>query len=235
MPFEAAKAVAATFCWEIRYALTPVFGVEFPALCIDPGNAAFMRLDIDPAIVKRCEEAAYRIRLQSQETSLVGRPQTPTWSQNGPHWTSKSLRPKMTDVESGYGTDSDRSPFGSPVSSNSNIWTPVNIPRSTNWAQYQFPSPKKTPLGTPPPISRISRCADKKASLRKRQTVDNEYPSNVFSTDIPVAPKRRKISITIKAKKLTQEALAAKTLMELHRADMSLGQRVRAMSRRATV
>ncbi|KAJ5231205.1 hypothetical protein N7489_011913 [Penicillium chrysogenum] len=34
MPYEAAKAMAATFCWRIRYALTPLFGTEFPAMYI---------------------------------------------------------------------------------------------------------------------------------------------------------------------------------------------------------
>ena len=235
MPFEAAKAVAATFCWEIRYALTPVFGVDFPDLCVDPGSPAFMRLEIDPAIVKRCEKAAYMSRIQSQKASLARSPQTPTRSKNGPHWTPRSLRPKMADIESGYGTDSDRSPFGSPVSSNSNLWTPVNIPRSTDWAHYQFPTPGKSPLSTPPPTSKNSSYASKRTSSRKREKADNQYPSDASFTDIPVAPKRRKVSMKVDAKKLTQEALAAKALMELHRADMSLRQRVRAMSRRATI
>ena len=234
VPYEAAKAVAATFCWEIRYALTPVFGVDFPDLCIDPSNSAFMRLEIDPVIVKHCEEAAHMSHLQSQEASIARRSQAPTRSKNEPHWTPKSQKPRMTDIESGYGTDSERSAFGSPVSSNSNLWTPVNIPRSTNWAQYQFPSPIKTPLSTSQSTSRISSCTGKKKSLRKREAVEDQYPSDASSVNVLVAPKRRKISVKLDAKQLTQEALAAKTLMELHRADMSLRQRVRAMSRRAT-
>jgi hypothetical protein len=36
MPYEAARAMAATFCWRIRYALTPLFGTEFPAMTYDP-------------------------------------------------------------------------------------------------------------------------------------------------------------------------------------------------------
>ena len=138
MPFAAAKAVAITFCWEIRYVLTPLFGADFPDLCIDPSNPAFMHLRIDPAIIKQCEEAAYLSRQQSEEALFVARSQTPTESYIGSQRTPKSLRPKMTDIESGYGTDSERSALGSPASSTSNLWTPVNIPRSTHWGQYQI-------------------------------------------------------------------------------------------------
>ena len=235
MPFEAAKAVAATFCWEIRYVLIPVFGVDFPDLCTEPNDPAFMRLEIDPGIIKRCEEAACISRAQSQEASLATGPRTPISSKAGPQWTPRSLRPKTTDIESGYGTDSDRSPFGSPKSTGSNLWAPVNIPRSTDWAQYQFPSPAETLHSTPPPSSTISDYAEKKRkTLKTRETADGEYSSDVSATDIPVEPKRRKTSMKADKQQLTREALAAKTLMELHRADMSLGRRVRAMSRRAS-
>ena len=234
VPFEAAKAVAATFCHEIRYALTPVFGLNFPGLCTDPGDPAFLRLSIDPAIITRCCEAASMNRTQSQEASAAGSPRAPTRVKGGPQWTPKSIRPKTTDIESGYGTDSDRSPFGSPRSTGGNLWTPVNIPRSTDWAQYQFPSPAKTPLGTSSqPISKISRCAGQVMLSSKRDTTDDGFSSDVSSIDAPVAPKRRKIS-KFETKKLTQEALAAKTLMELHRADASLRQGKRAVERRAT-
>lgn len=235
VPFEAAKAVAATFCWEIRYALTPVFGLDFPNLCTEPNDPAFMRLDIDPAIIERCEEAASISRAQSQEASLVAAPQTPISFQAGPRCNPKLLRPKATDIESGYGTDSDRSAFGSPRSTSSHLWAPVNIPRSADWAQYQFPPPEKTLLNTPPPSSTASNCPDKKRkTLKERDSANDEYSSDVSTTDVPAAPKRQKPSTKTDKQQLTREALAAKTLLELYRADLSLGQRVRAMSRRAS-
>lgn len=74
MPYEAAKAVAATFCWKIRHALTPLFGLDFPSMCIHPQDRGrFGRMVIDPAIVRKATETAnyYRIlELQSPSYSL---------------------------------------------------------------------------------------------------------------------------------------------------------------------
>ncbi|RDW65709.1 putative APSES transcription factor Xbp1 [Aspergillus mulundensis] len=59
MPYEAAKAVSATFCWKIRYALTPLFGADFPDLCTHPEDRArFGRMIIDPSIVQIATEKA---------------------------------------------------------------------------------------------------------------------------------------------------------------------------------
>lgn len=54
MPFDAAKAIAATFCWKIRYALVPLFNEDFVDLCTHPGDPAYKRFTIDPAITKIC-------------------------------------------------------------------------------------------------------------------------------------------------------------------------------------
>ncbi|KAJ5174227.1 uncharacterized protein N7482_000104 [Penicillium canariense] len=63
MPFEAAKAVATTFCWEIRYLLTPLFGTDFPGMCIPPSDRGrFARMVIDPAILNRAAETAHYYR-----------------------------------------------------------------------------------------------------------------------------------------------------------------------------
>ncbi|RAL03927.1 putative APSES transcription factor Xbp1 [Aspergillus ibericus CBS 121593] len=60
MPFEAAKALAATFCWRIRYVLTPLFGLDFPSRCIPPEDSRYGDMRIDPAIILQAtREAAY--------------------------------------------------------------------------------------------------------------------------------------------------------------------------------
>ena len=60
LPFQAAKAVAATFCYKIRYALVPLFGPDFVTSCIKPGHEGFGHIIIDSEIVKRCaREAEY--------------------------------------------------------------------------------------------------------------------------------------------------------------------------------
>ncbi|KAL4776653.1 hypothetical protein BDW60DRAFT_224261 [Aspergillus nidulans var. acristatus] len=64
MPYEAAKAVAATFCWKIRFALTPLFGDNFPELCTHPDDRArFGRMVIDPGIVRVATEKANYYRM----------------------------------------------------------------------------------------------------------------------------------------------------------------------------
>ena len=58
MPFEAAKAVAATFCYDIRYVLVPLFGRDFPSACIKEGDEGWQSMIIDPKIVERCTQEA---------------------------------------------------------------------------------------------------------------------------------------------------------------------------------
>ena len=59
MPYAAARALAATFCWKIRFALTPLFGDDFVDLCVHPSDPAYKQFIIDPDITKQCEEEMY--------------------------------------------------------------------------------------------------------------------------------------------------------------------------------
>ncbi|KAL1651996.1 hypothetical protein SLS58_000119 [Diplodia intermedia] len=54
MPYDAARAVAATFAHPIRHALTPLFGPGFAAACVPPTHPAFAGFKIDRAVVARC-------------------------------------------------------------------------------------------------------------------------------------------------------------------------------------
>lgn len=67
MPYTAARAIAATFCWTIRYALTPLFGVDFPNECVHPGDRnLFGRMIISPQVIQMAtsETSVYR-RMES--------------------------------------------------------------------------------------------------------------------------------------------------------------------------
>ncbi|CAL5874282.1 uncharacterized protein PFLUO_LOCUS8571 [Penicillium psychrofluorescens] len=159
MPFEAAKAISATFCWKIRYALTPLFGSDFPSLCIPPEDSSrFGRMIIDQAIVKRATEIANYYR--SLALQSVPRPSTET-SQSRPvtpyirrdehpsHYPARAemsmlrrhIMPRPTNsryagsISSEYGSSSEVSDRycvspGSPVR---NAFTPVNIPRTSDF------------------------------------------------------------------------------------------------------
>ncbi|KIV94950.1 hypothetical protein PV10_02664 [Exophiala mesophila] len=136
IPYEAARAVAATFCYDIRYALTPVFGNDFPAACLKPDDESFGSMYINPDITKRCAAQAemYRqLELQgnndevatlpcaSPTSSPTSYPNTPkhTRTQQGGH---KKLLPKplrITDSPtsipaSGYASDPDHYLLSSP-------------------------------------------------------------------------------------------------------------------------
>lgn len=72
MPFETAKAVAATFCYNIRFALTPLFGTDFPTQCIQPHEPAFGKMTIDATIIKRATELSRRYyNMEFEAKSIV--------------------------------------------------------------------------------------------------------------------------------------------------------------------
>lgn len=110
MPFEAAKAVAATFCYRIRYVLTPIFGLDFPAQCIPPGSLGFDSMHVAPMIVRKCIKATQNDHGLGQGPQMESRPETPS-STGARSWTAANNRPKLLklDSESGYGTDTDGS------------------------------------------------------------------------------------------------------------------------------
>jgi hypothetical protein len=59
MPFDAAKTLAATFCWNIRHALTPIFGNDFPATCVSPNDRKnYGRMIISPEVIRHATETA---------------------------------------------------------------------------------------------------------------------------------------------------------------------------------
>lgn len=167
MPFETAKAIAATFCWKVRYVLTPLFGTDFPSMCIPPTDRArFSRMVIDPAVVKQATETANKyqsLELQNHMHSLTACSETEsTTSSSPPRRTreidipvvdsrpARQLFPKLprhryTDSV-GSARDSSSEPFCvSPQSPTSSIWTPVNAPppRSSEIVpRSRVPSPR---------------------------------------------------------------------------------------------
>lgn len=147
MPFEAAKAIAATFCWEIRYLLTPLFGLDFPEMCICPTDRVnFGRMVIDPAIVEEAAETARRYRSlerpfgrdEMSPTSFHSRiprkePDYPrqeaVWAH---HMPSKIARHRYEDSASSARGSSSEPYCGSPQSPTHRGFLPVNRPPSSH-------------------------------------------------------------------------------------------------------
>lgn len=69
VPFQCARALCATFCWEIRWVLTPVFGPSFVTECLPPEHQNYRRWKIDNNIVRRAELQAEDWRAQASRSA----------------------------------------------------------------------------------------------------------------------------------------------------------------------
>ncbi|KAH7083248.1 hypothetical protein BKA63DRAFT_402686 [Paraphoma chrysanthemicola] len=155
MPYQAAKAIVSTFCYDIRWALTPVFGNDFPSMCLHPKDPGFAKFLIDPAIVQYCTMETDRFRAEGMSYRLPqpmepSPAETPRMRFGQPPWTSKASQPCHTrpaDIESGYGTDTDQSDkcaFSPQVSPRSR-WTTINRSRSPSSPRTANSSPMSSP------------------------------------------------------------------------------------------
>ena len=137
MPFEAAKAVAATFCYRIRNALVPLFGPEFVSQCLHPTADGYGSMIISPKIVQQCTETAHRHRQEAlRETSLSrtssqGDSSRPT---SGQEWNVNSI--VRVDLQIGQnkktalGKRDDRAYLPSPQPSHvsKRLGSPIHLP-----------------------------------------------------------------------------------------------------------
>jgi hypothetical protein len=140
MPYHAAKAIAATFCYDIRWALTPVFGNDFPNQCLHPKDPCFAKFLIDPTIVQFCAQETTRFaKLGSAykvfEADAMSPVEAPKMHYEPPLRKEKltiQRRVRPTDIESGYGTDPDRNGkyLCSPEVSPRTQFTPINRSQS---------------------------------------------------------------------------------------------------------
>ncbi|KAI1909882.1 hypothetical protein LOZ61_004719 [Ophidiomyces ophidiicola] len=144
MPFEAAKAVAATFCWKIRYALTPLFGVQFLDICIPPNDARFGKMVIDPEIVQTATITAENFRsLELERHSLPC--ELPNSVKNESLRRFKNLRPrsnKESAESNNLEENSDGEYNGSNLSHPTSGWTSANAPSIVQRSSLDIPSPK---------------------------------------------------------------------------------------------
>ncbi|RMZ73847.1 APSES transcription factor Xbp1 [Pyrenophora seminiperda CCB06] len=172
MPYHAARAIAATFCYDIRWALTPVFGDDFPSTCLSPNNPCFAKFLIDPAIVQYCtQETArfrelgplYRVRevhTSSQIEATKSRIDAPPLSVNvGTVVNQRVVR--SADIESEYESEvegRDRY-LCSPEVSPRTRFTPINRPhspyslRTADSFMISSPASVHTPQGLLTPTS----------------------------------------------------------------------------------
>ena len=165
MPYQAAKEIAATFCWDIRWALTPVFGNDFPQICRPPQHPCFAKFVIDPQIVRFCTTETARFREEGASYQLL-QPRTPSpvMATLMPVLSSpfEKQRGCPRDLESGYGSDADRSdksnfsPQVSPRSQyNGSCFTPVNGAGSPTSPHTTYSWSLCSPVCEPAPLVQL--------------------------------------------------------------------------------
>ena len=222
--------MAATFCHSILYALTPLFGVDFPSLCIKPEDPSFAHMVIDGKIVRDCTATALTFSALFKDASHAGTPSIKRAS-SLKTWSTRSARANPNnpaDSESGYGTDTDRSDryFSSPQTPLTAGWTALNTPVSSTQTTCGTPSSQKECTG----ISHVKheeplKCLNcDEARDGKRHSKGNyddsgqESCSSQSSGGVRNSPKRRRMSRT-----KTKESQAAYSLMQLRLGDASQG------------
>ncbi|RMZ77281.1 hypothetical protein DV737_g4461, partial [Chaetothyriales sp. CBS 132003] len=150
IPYEAARAVAATFCWDIRYVLTPVFGIEFLDMCVPPDSEKYGLMLIDPKITKLCTEQAREYRQlelanppPGPRCALPSPPLPNTPVKVVPYLRFKAINDDTSSEHATETSDNDRytlSP-GSPVPFR-HPWYSGNPPRSARRHDDELISPK---------------------------------------------------------------------------------------------
>lgn len=157
MPYQAAKAIAATFCWHIRWVLTPVFGYDFPEMCLQPNDPGYGKFLIAPEIVQECTDETNRFRQEGCDYRVARRegsataqtPQLPTL--NAP-WEPMSHHPRKSE-ESGYytgGDQNDISTVSPQVSPRGSAW--ISAWTSINGSK----SPSSSPIVHSPTFDRMA-------------------------------------------------------------------------------
>lgn len=196
MPFEAAKALAIKFCYPIRYALTPMFGTDFPDICLEPAHESFGNFNLDPSVIESATRTAHYYRSMDPpgDTFAGTESSSSTVSSSSPVWRAEMplCPPVMLDEDRSRSfkwprrnyADSIASTRGSssepyclsPSSPVPNSFTPVNAPRS-----HVNVSPKDAFLvrATDPDADRPHR-----SGLEKRESELNRLPSFASSSRV---------------------------------------------------
>ncbi|KAL8989600.1 MAG: hypothetical protein Q9177_001553 [Variospora cf. flavescens] len=192
MPFEAARAVAATFCYRIRYVLTPIFGLDFPAQCIPPGAPGYDSMHIAPEIIRNCNEPVMGGYNTPREPKLRSRPEAPS-SAGTSSWTAANGRPKSLKAfgsESGYSTETDTEHsdtyFCSPKKRGRSGFRSLMTPRSSG-SKRRYKTcyaPSSTPSTLYGDDSELSdNCKRQKRNIPRCTGNDLEGPDAVMTTE----------------------------------------------------
>ncbi|KAJ5374488.1 hypothetical protein N7517_006494 [Penicillium concentricum] len=197
MPYEAARALAATFCWRIRYALTPLFGTDFPAMCIPPTDrTSHGRMIIPSEIVQRATNTSnYYRSLEMKHSTAASSPaiNEPSSTHTLLHGMGLLSRqdsltlpplkiPRTQYAESNPSArDSSMEPYCMSPKSQSpmSTFTPINPPRSSNaMPRSRVESPRDVLRA----LSDAMRPENVAGGISEDSDTDSDGSSNMYST-----------------------------------------------------
>ncbi|OSS54453.1 hypothetical protein B5807_01208 [Epicoccum nigrum] len=205
VPWQAARELAATFCWDIRWALTPVFGNTFPEMCIPPRHPSFGGFIISPATVQFCTDETVRFR-NDKDSYQLSPPKTasPAISPMRPMFDTPLWKRDIPSSPTTNTDGGDNAAYSTEVSPRS-LYTPK---RFDSVGRYESPTSPNSPnltwaptpqsLGSPDPETwrtdreRAKRTHSKVAcgdGDRMPETADFEKTRQIqdYSTDEVVA------------------------------------------------
>jgi len=221
MPFEAAEAIARTFCYPIRYALVPLFGPDFANECCPPGAEGFKQMIIAPNIIESCTRQAKKYAAMYSLSSGIHF-STPRYSAPESDLPSSKVRlrrphnvPMLKLRHSNHDTYDHQSSVSTPPPiTTSSSWASVNTPRRET--KHQLATPRSLPAGyannSDSDVSPKSKVAQKGVSPHSCD--GNDHDSSMMSN-------ASEISTINKATKTSpfDDKKAAYALLQLHWAD----------------
>ncbi|KAL4936623.1 hypothetical protein BDV06DRAFT_216529 [Aspergillus oleicola] len=213
MPYEAAKAVASTFCWKIRFALTPIFGTDFPSTCVPPNDRSrYGRMIIDASVVCTATQKAdyyralalHRSATDSVRAEYIHRPSSAPGMDTERISLGRNILPKHYHHRSNTNTSTDTLLMGygsspemdyyssgtesycvSPVSPIRCGFTPVNAPRSSD----VYPPPLPSSSGERARAQALARTRKRgRVILASVPYTKPIASSSVPNTSYPIAP-----------------------------------------------
>lgn len=158
MPYRCARAICATFCHPIAGALIPIFGPDFPAICIPPGTPEYGRMVINPQIIIDATREAdiWRMQMSTIQPKFQSPTSFPRDDRSGlqsiypPEERRHRHRPRLVcDPSWAMESDVDRHYMSAPNSASS---TGSGLPGymvtsrpGSSWTPANRPSPEPNP------------------------------------------------------------------------------------------
>lgn len=212
LPFEAAKAITATFAYNIRYALTPLFGPDFVDLCRHPESSNYADFKISKEIIAHCiaEAESWRpLTMTDRSFKNVAqspkRPLAPTTPPRARKWRRRQGSARG-EVESGYCTDTDSDRYKSSPNTSTSVFGDV--------------SREKLSILLPPVTlqpSSIRQTVKQVPQMRNANMSDNDAHDGYISETSPSGPQE-----ALKGRPglvANKETKAAYVIMQLNFAD----------------